>query len=133
MSATTAIQSVATPAIASTRNAALSTIENAMFARMLRTVARLRRSAYGIFSQLVGHQRDVGGVERRGAAGDAHGNADIGAGERRRVVDAVADHRHAAESRAATTPRFATLSAGSRPACTSSTPTASLTTRAAVA
>ena len=43
MSAATAIHSVAAPATASTRNAPFSTIENAMFARMLRVVARLRR------------------------------------------------------------------------------------------
>ena len=45
MSATTAIHSVALPTTASTRNAAFSTSEKPMFARMLRTVARLRRSA----------------------------------------------------------------------------------------
>ena len=61
---------------------------------MLRTVARLRRSAYGNLQQLVGHQRDVGGLERRVAAGGAHGDADVGGRQRRRVVDAVADHRH---------------------------------------
>ena len=45
VSARTAIHSVATPATAMTTNAALSTIEIAMLARMFRTVARLRRSA----------------------------------------------------------------------------------------
>ena len=45
MSAATAIHSVAAPVIAITRNAAFSTSENAMFARMLRAVARLRRTA----------------------------------------------------------------------------------------
>ena len=49
MSATTAIQSVAVPASAMTRNAAFSTSENPMFIRMLRAAARLRRIAKGIF------------------------------------------------------------------------------------
>ena len=50
VSASTAIHSVATPVTAATTNAAFSTIEIARFILMLRTVARLKRSAYGIFS-----------------------------------------------------------------------------------
>ncbi len=45
VSATMAIQSVATPATAATTNAAFSTTEMARFIRMFRTVARLRRNA----------------------------------------------------------------------------------------
>ena len=41
----TAIHSVAVPVTASIRNAPFNTIENAMFARMFRIVARLRRNA----------------------------------------------------------------------------------------
>ena len=93
VSAMTAIQSVATPATASTRNAALSTSDIAMFARMLRTVARLEPNRVGDLRQFVGHQRDVGGFERGVAADRAHRDADVGGGKRRRVVDAVADHR----------------------------------------
>jgi hypothetical protein len=44
VSATIAIQSVATPATAATTNAAFMTIEMARFILMLRTVARLRRN-----------------------------------------------------------------------------------------
>ena len=43
--------------------------------------------------EIVGHQGDVGGLERHVGAGDAHRDPDVGRGERRRVVDAVADHR----------------------------------------
>ena len=58
--------------------------------------ARLRRIAKGSFRQVVAHQGDVGGLERGVAAGRAHRDADVGGGQRRRVVDAVADHRHGA-------------------------------------
>ena len=50
MSAVTAIQRVAVPVTAITRKADLRTIENAMFARMLRLAARLSRTANGILS-----------------------------------------------------------------------------------
>ena len=60
---------------------------------MFRTVARLRRKRIGNLQQLVGHQRDVGRFERGVAAGDAHGDADVGRRQRGGVVDAVADHR----------------------------------------
>ena len=43
--------------------------------------------------EIVGHQHDVGGFKRDVGAGGAHGDADVGGGQRRRVVDAVADHR----------------------------------------
>ena len=61
--------------------------------RMLASVARLRRIVYGSFDKFVGHQRDVGRLERRVAAHRAHHDADIGGGQRGRVVHAVADHR----------------------------------------
>ena len=51
----------------------------------------------GNLQQLVGHQRDVGGFERGVAAGRAHRDADVGRRERRRVVHAVAHHRHRSE------------------------------------
>ncbi len=50
VSASTAIQSVATPPTAAATNAAFSTIEIARFVLMLRTVARLRRNVNGIRS-----------------------------------------------------------------------------------
>jgi hypothetical protein len=46
--------------------------------------------------QVVGHQRHVGSLQRDIGAGRAHGNAHSGVGHRRRIVDAVADHRHLA-------------------------------------
>ena len=44
-------------------------------------------------SGVAGGEHDTGRLERHIGAG-ADGQADVGAGERRRVVDAVADHRH---------------------------------------
>ena len=76
----------------------------------------------GDLQQLVGHQRDVGRLERGVAAGDAHRDADVGRRERRRVVDAVADHRQRAVARCAAPRPRATLSSGSSPARTSSMP-----------
>ena len=46
--------------------------------------------------QVVAHERDVGRFEGGVAADGAHHDADIGGGQRRRVVDAVADHRDTA-------------------------------------
>ena len=94
MSATTAIHNVAEPATASARKTAFSASESVTFTRMLRSVARPSRIANGIFEQLVGHQRDVGGLERRVGAGGAHRNAHVGRRKRGRIVDAVAHHRH---------------------------------------
>ena len=82
------------------RKALLSAIENAMFARMLRSGGAAQPQRVGNARQLVGHERDVGGLERGVGAGDAHRDADVGGGERRRVVDAVADHRQRAVARA---------------------------------
>ena len=50
----------------------------------------------GDLLQLVGHQRDVGALERRRRSDRAHGDADVGRGQRRRVVHPVANHRHGA-------------------------------------
>ena len=44
-------------------------------------------------ARVAAHQRDAGGLHRHVGAG-RHGDADVGRGQRRRVVDAVADHRH---------------------------------------
>jgi hypothetical protein len=46
----------------------------------------------GNLAQVVVHQRDVGGFDGGVGAGRAHGKADVGARQRRRIVDAVADH-----------------------------------------
>ena len=52
-------------------------------------------SACGDAGEVAAHQRDVGGLGGDvGARG--HGDADIGLRQRRRVVEAVADHRDAA-------------------------------------
>ena len=92
VSARMAIQSVATPAAARTTNASLRPSAMPMFdadvgQRRAREAERERQPL-----DLIGHQRDVGGLERDVGAGDAHRDADVGRGERRRVVDAVADH-----------------------------------------
>lgn len=49
-------------------------------------------------AEIVGHQRDVGGLQRDVAARRAHGDAEIGPGQRGRVIDPVANHRHPAAS-----------------------------------
>ncbi|CAI8692242.1 LigA [Burkholderia sp. IT-111MI5] len=46
----------------------------------------------GNLAQVVVHQRDVGRLDRRVGAHRAHRETDVGARERRRVVDPVADH-----------------------------------------
>ena len=71
--------------------------------------------------QVALQQRDAGALDGDVGAG-AHGDADIGRGQRRRVVDAVAghgDHAALAPAAAATT---AALSSGSTSASTSSMP-----------
>ena len=81
-------------------------------------------------AQVVGHERDVGGLERGVAARRAHRDADVGGGERGRVVDAVAHHRHGAvRAPAARAPRRPCRS-GSRRARTSVTPARSATAAA---
>ena len=49
--------------------------------------------AVTIAAQVAADQGDVGGGHRHVGAG-ADGDAEVGLGQRRRVVDAVADHRH---------------------------------------
>ena len=78
VSARTAIHSVASRSTASTRNAAFSASETATLVLMLRTSRAPGAAAYGSFRQLVGHQRDVGGLERGIGAGRAHRDADVG-------------------------------------------------------
>ncbi len=46
-------------------------------------------------AQVVVHQRDACGVGRDVRAGEPHGDADVGRGEDRAVVDAVADDQRA--------------------------------------
>ena len=130
MSATTAIHSVACPVTARARNATFSPTANATFALMIDSARRLRRMANGTFEQFVGHQRDVGGLERGVAAGHPHRDADVRGGQRRRVVDAVADHRDRTVAFARRSSMARTLSSGSSSARTSSTPTAAATLRA---
>ena len=97
MSATTAIQSVATPATAKTTQASLMAMARATFARMVASVDAAEADGERHCAQIVGHERDVGGLDGGVGAGGAHRDADIRRGERRRVVDAVADHRHRTE------------------------------------
>ena len=51
-----------------------------------------QRDRRGDAAQVAAHQRDVAGLDRDVGAG-ADRDADVGLRERRRVVDAVADHR----------------------------------------
>jgi hypothetical protein len=56
------------------------------------TPAFLHRGDDG--GEVVVQQHHVGGFLGNVGAGDAHGHADVGLLERRRVVDAVAGHGH---------------------------------------
>jgi hypothetical protein len=67
---------------------------------------------------VLGQQRHIGGLKRDLRPGRAHGDADIGAGQRGRVVHAVADEGDLALPARAATSR--TLSCGSIPAWISS-------------
>ena len=58
---------------------------------MTASVRRLSRIASAAAREIAAHQREVAGLDRNVGAG-AHGDAEVGLGERGRVVDAVADH-----------------------------------------
>jgi hypothetical protein len=60
---------------------------------MIERARRASRRAWGRAAQAVGHQGDVGVLQRDVGAGGAHGDANARRGQRGRVVDAVADHR----------------------------------------
>ena len=60
---------------------------------MVRNVARASVIASGTRLQVVAEQDQVRGADRHVGAG-AEGQPEVGRGERGRVVDAVADHRH---------------------------------------
>ena len=72
--------------------------------------------------EIVGHQRDVGGLQRDVRSGGAHGDADRRIRHGRRVVDAVADHRDLVLRRASFL-IASTLSSGIRSPQASSSPT----------
>ena len=65
-----------------------------MFCRMMRTVSRARRISIGKRLSGVAHHDDVARLGGDVGAGAADGDADISAGQRRGVVDTVADHGH---------------------------------------
>eukprot|EP00962_Isochrysis_galbana_P012157 scaffold3430_cov114-Isochrysis_galbana.AAC.1 len=48
----------------------------------------------GQLAEVVGHEDDAGGLGGHGGALHAHGDADVGRGQRRAVVDPVAHHAH---------------------------------------
>ena len=101
-----------------------------MFTRMLRTRGAAQTNRVGNLRQFIGHERHVRGLERGVAPDGAHGNPDVGGGERRRVVDAVADHRNRAV-RASNRLHSGYLVGRQRPDRTSSIPIAAPTARAA--
>ncbi len=51
------------------------------------------------FGDIIGHERNIGGLDRRIGTDRAHSNAEGCAGECRRVVDPVTDHRDEAVAR----------------------------------
>ena len=61
------------------------------FWRILRQRRPRQRNRVGHAAEVVAHQRDVGRFHRHVGTG-AHGEGDVGGGQRRRVVDAVAGH-----------------------------------------
>ena len=93
------------PARASGHSQAVSTMPTAltpkakttMFCRMMRTVSRDSRHKQRQ-AAAAGRpwKHDVAGLGRHVGAAAADGQADVGAGQGRGVVDAVADHGHAA-------------------------------------
>ena len=83
VSANTAIHSVATPDIASARNATFSPIDSADVDADVGERRAAEANGVAQLRQVVGHQRDVSRLERHGAAHRAHGNADVGSGQRR--------------------------------------------------
>ena len=93
MSARTAIQSVAVPVIASTRNARFQGERETDVDADVADGRAAEAQDVGNLRQLVGHQRDVSGFERGVCAGDAHRNPHVSSRERRRVVDPITDHR----------------------------------------
>jgi len=58
----------------------------------LRLVAAADRDGGGDVERVGSHQQNVGGLDRHVSAG-ADRDADVGLGERGRVVDAVSHHR----------------------------------------
>ena len=58
----------------------------------MRSVARRQPDRVGGRAQVAGDERQVGGLDRHVGAG-ADREAEVGLGERRRVVHAVAGHR----------------------------------------
>ena len=72
-----------------------SSSDMAMFCEMTRRARRASDSRNGNVPQVVVHQRDAGGVGGDVGARQAHGHADIGGGQNRTVVDAVADDQRA--------------------------------------
>ena len=60
---------------------------------MVRSVRRDSRMASAAATQVAAHQGQVAGLDRDVGAG-AHGQAEVGLGQRGGVVDAVAHHRH---------------------------------------
>ena len=94
VSATMAIHSDDSPAMAIARNAAFTPSASAMFIAhgADRRAAEPNRERQA--RQFVAHQRHVSGLERRVAADGAHRDADIRRRQGGRVVHAVADHAH---------------------------------------
>ena len=131
-SAAIAIQRFARPKTARTSTTALvAEGQGDVLADAGAGCVRLWRTSQGRRVEVVGHQDDVGRLQRRAAGDAAQGDADAGGGQGGGVVDAVADHagRAVRGRRARRWP--STLSAGSRPARCSPMPS-SLAIAAAV-
>ena len=98
---------------------------------MLRIVACDSRRARTMPVEVALEQRDAGALDGDVGAG-AHGDADIGGGQRRRIVDAVAGHGDDAALGLRSRSTTALLCSGSTSASTSSMPSWRATASAVV-
>ena len=116
MSAATAIHERDEPERARARRTTpLTTSDATTFWRMTPSARRASPIAAGRRVEVVAHQRDVGASRARRRCRPRPSRCRRGGGQRGRVVDAVADHRHRAR-RARSARDAASFSSGSSPA-----------------
>ena len=89
-SAKTAIHMLAMPKAARMSTANLMPRANTMFCHTMPMVLRATAMARAMERGIVIHQDHIGGLDGGVGAHGSHGDADVGAGEHRRIVDAVA-------------------------------------------
>ena len=92
-SAKTAIHMLASPVAPSTSTSALTARAKITFCQ---TIFMVRRDPHGQrdLGRVVVHQDNVRGLNGGIAAQGAHGDTDIGAGQNRSIIDAIANHAY---------------------------------------